>query len=111
MNLSPAALFVGVDGEAVRIDVDGTDLADRVGQVDTLLPAAGEASRVAWFGPDATDVAERRSEARDQKDVRSGPLSDVLVRATVLTGGDVRILPAGPADVPRQGIGALLRTG
>jgi hypothetical protein len=37
------------------------------------------------------------------------PLVDVLLRAALGTGADIRMVPAGTPDSPDDGVGALLR--
>ena len=69
-------------------------------------PADG---RTAWFGPDPGQVGASREdlEAMGVGDARQGRLADVLIRAALGTGADVRVVPGhgGPAE----GAGALLR--
>jgi len=97
-------------GRAVQ-GVRGTVAALARAQVRTLLlsPAALD-GRVAWFGPEATDVALRRDHLlRARAPARRAPLVDVAIRAALLTDADVIVLePAAPAG-PSEGIGALCR--
>jgi Bacterial archaeo-eukaryotic release factor family 2 len=82
------------------------------GRVGVLLlaPEPGPA-RPAWFGPSGTDVAaDPETLERAGVRPRRGRLVDVAVRAALLTGVEVRVLPS--ADIPRapsEGIGALCR--
>jgi hypothetical protein len=79
------------------------------GQVNTLVVTHDPADRrTAWFGPAPTEVSDRRRELPQTPATRA-PLTDVAVRAAVLTGADVRILPPGTPDAPARGIGALCR--
>jgi release factor family 2 len=79
------------------------------GQVNTLVVTHDPADRrTAWFGPAPTDVSDRRRELPQTPATRA-PLTDVAVRAAVLTGADVRVLPPGTPDAPARGIGALCR--
>jgi Bacterial archaeo-eukaryotic release factor family 2 len=97
-----------VEGRAATVEA----LAQ--GRVRVLLlapePEPGPA-RPAWFGPSGTDVAaDPETLERAGVRPRRGRLVDVAVRAALLTGVEVRILPA--ADIPRapsEGIGALCR--
>ncbi|AEH10062.1 MULTISPECIES: Vms1/Ankzf1 family peptidyl-tRNA hydrolase [Protofrankia] len=66
--------------------------------------------RVAWFGPDPADIAaEAGMLAGRVGRPTAGRLADVAVRAAWGTGAAVRVLPAGFADGPSEGLGALLR--
>jgi len=74
-------------------------------RVGTLLIAPRPLDpRVAWFGPEATDVAVRR-----RPGLRSGALLDVAVRAALLTDAEVVVLDPATAGTPVDGIGALCR--
>lgn len=81
------------------------------GRVATLLVSAvpEEPDAEAWMGLGPTEVQNS-----DQLDpiwpgARRGPLLDVAVRAAVLTGAQVRVLPQGSGFLPEQGLGALCR--
>jgi len=81
------------------------------GRVRTLLAAeAPDRVRTAWFGTEPTDVAVHRAEvpARDRPP-RYGPLTDVAIRAAILTDAQIRILPAGTPGSPASGIAAICR--
>jgi peptide subunit release factor 1 (eRF1) len=81
--------------------------------VDTLLvhddPGADpDEQRMAWFGPEPTQLALDRAdlEAMGVGEQRQARLVDVAVRAALATGADVRVVPA---SVVRDGVGAILR--
>lgn len=69
-------------------------------------PADG---RTAWYGPEPGHVATSRGdlEAMGVRDARQGRLADVLVRAALGTGADVRVVPEHGG--PSEGAGAILR--
>lgn len=97
-------------GHAVE-GAHATTVALARGQVGTLMVTHDPGDRrSAWYGPAPTDVSDRR-----QTLVRRGipavraPLTDVAVRAAILTGAEVRVLPQGTPGAPAQGIGALCR--
>ena len=79
--------------------------------VDVLLvaPDDPEDPRVAWFGPEPTQLATTAAEVKamgvDQP--AEGRLVDVAVRAALGTGADIRVVGAGAGL--EGGIGAILR--
>ncbi|MGP3966577.1 baeRF2 domain-containing protein [Streptomyces sp. 6N223] len=96
------------------------------GQLGTLVIVHDPADRrTAFFGPDPTDVSDRRRVlGRRAAVLTRAPLADVAVRAAVLTGAEVRVLApdlapetaadraletAAPEGVPAHGIGGLCR--
>jgi hypothetical protein len=94
---------------------DGPDAvieAVRKAQVEVLLIADDPGDeRTAWFGPDPVHVALRPEDLEPlgvgRDDLQEARLDDVLVRATLGTGGGIRVIPrnAGPKD----DVGAILR--
>ncbi|HEX2032346.1 MAG TPA: Vms1/Ankzf1 family peptidyl-tRNA hydrolase [Actinomycetota bacterium] len=92
------------DGPEATID------ALRRAQVEVLLLHDDpEDRRWAWFGPSPTDLSTDLDAIRAAgvATPREGRLVDVLVRAALGTGADVRIVPAEGG--PRDGVGAVLR--
>lgn len=86
----------------------------RQGQVDVLVvhddPAADDDHGTAWFDPGDPAVCalspdELRQVGRDP--LRSARLVDVAVRAALVTGASVRVVPEHGG--PEEGLGALLR--
>jgi hypothetical protein len=102
----------GPGGRAVE-GVSPTLQALAEGRVRVLLlaPDAGRAGRTAWFGPDGAQVAaDRETLERVGASTQQARLADIAVRATLLTGAHIRILPVtGLPGTPREGIGALCR--
>ncbi len=96
-----------VEGSAATID------ALAAGRVAALLvvPAEGD-PRTAWFGTGATDVFRDDASARESGElVRAGNLVDVAVRAALLSGAHVRVVPPDAPGRPAEGIGAVCRFG
>lgn len=99
----------GVDGVAATVE------ALQRAQVETLLLSDAlerdDAQAPLVYGADATAIAlSPRDLTRLGTDpVASAPQSDVLVRAALLTGADVRVVPATHPACPTDGVGALLR--
>jgi hypothetical protein len=89
----------------------GTLAALAVGRVATLLVApVPDDKRIAWFGGQPTEVAPAGEEAPPGWTERhSGPLTDVAVRAAMLTGADVRVVQPDTPNSPAEGIGGLCR--
>lgn len=84
----------------------------RQGRVETLLLTdARDAARTAWFGPEPVHIALAEQEIRDLgvETPEHGPLEELLVRAALGTGADVRLVGGGMEQSPAEGIGALLR--
>jgi hypothetical protein len=82
----------------------------RESRVDLLLVhETDDDARTACFAPEPTLVAETSSELEDlgALDIREGRAVDVAIRAALLTGADVRIVPSTPRLT--EGIGAVLR--
>jgi peptide subunit release factor 1 (eRF1) len=116
------ATFAEERGQADRA-ADGreaTVTALQSGQVRTLLltdPTGGgrvagdEEDDTLWYGPEPTMLATSK-QALDVMGVdepRQGPATDVLVRAAIGTGADVRLVPPEAAEAPTEGVGAILR--
>lgn len=94
------------DGAAATVQ------ALRMAQVGTLLLTdALEPGRTAWFGAAPTDVALARDELEGLgvEAVDGDVLPEVLLRAALGTGAEVRFLTGAPAEAPSAGVGALLR--
>lgn len=78
------------------------------GRVDTLLVADDPTDeRVAWYGPNT--LCAEIGETADDQWVASGRLTDVAVRAALLTGADVHVLSHQIAGALGDRIGALCR--
>jgi hypothetical protein len=86
-----------------------TALAER--RVTTLLVSAGLREHPsAWFAEPPRAVALNPAEVFEHhRAVRRGPLVDVAVRAALLAGADIRVLPPDAAGGPQEGLGALCR--
>lgn len=99
---SPGGL--AVDGEHATLDA----LAQ--GRVGTLLVVEEyDDSRTAWFGAAATDVQPIDQPPPAWPEPRQGPLTDVAVRAALLTKAEVRVLPPDAEDRPAEGLGGICR--
>jgi hypothetical protein len=74
--------------------------------VDTLLVVDEDVPRTAWFG-EGTLCSLRRP----GPDVPATPgrLSDVAVRAALLTDADICVIPRRNPDAPADGLGAICR--
>lgn len=79
------------------------------GRVATLFVSADAVAGKAWFGPAATDVVPVGAGYPVPPDARKGPLVDVAVRAAVLTGADVRVIPVGAGFWPMEGVAGICR--
>jgi peptide subunit release factor 1 (eRF1) len=82
------------------------------GQVDVLLLDPQQAQRRhAWCGPEPVQAAAQVKDlvAAGVADRRSAPLADVAVRAALAGDAQVRIVPAGTAELAPSGVGAVLR--
>lgn len=100
--------ILGADGVAATVQ------ALQRAQIETLLLSdalGGEDGAPLVFGAEGTalaltphDLSEAGSDPRG-----SAPLADVLVRAALLTGARVRVVPATHPGCPPDGVGALLR--
>jgi Bacterial archaeo-eukaryotic release factor family 2 len=82
------------------------------GRVAILLVDPAAAVGNVWFGAGATELyADHDQALLAPGAVESGPLARVAIRAALLSGAQVRILPAGAEPTPLDGIGALCRFG
>ncbi|MGH4030415.1 Vms1/Ankzf1 family peptidyl-tRNA hydrolase [Actinomycetota bacterium Odt1-20B] len=81
------------------------------GRLDTLVVTDHPRDhRTAWVGPAPTDVAPRhRTLLRKGVGASQAHLTDIAVRAALLTGSDVRVLTPRTPGAPAQGIGGLCR--
>ena len=81
-------------------------------QVETLLVRDDPTDeRSLWFGPEGVHLAmapEPLSEL-GVKAIQEGRLVDVLIRAALSTGSEIRILPTTAANGPTDNVGAILR--
>ena len=93
--------------------VQETIAALRIAQVGTLLltDAFDSAENTAWFGPEPSHIGLAKSEldSLGVREPQEAPLADVLLRAAIGTGAEVRILAGGVEQAPAAGVGALLR--
>ncbi|HSE10605.1 MAG TPA: Vms1/Ankzf1 family peptidyl-tRNA hydrolase [Nocardioidaceae bacterium] len=78
------------------------------GRVATLLIKGDEGMR-AWFNSSPTDIAPADEDAPVSPGARVGPLVDVAVRAALLTGAQVRVIPPDAGFGPSQGVGGICR--
>lgn len=94
----------GVDGP------EATLAALAEGKVGTLIVSAGSPyDDQAWFGEAPTQVHAAGDAGPTWPDPRSGPLVDVAVRAAVLTGAEVRVIPPDAGYGPERGVGGICR--
>lgn len=94
------------DGVTATID------ALRQSQVETLiLTDARDRSRTGWCGPDAAHLALSADELRDLgvDNPQEATLDELLVRAALGTGAEVRFVGGDMEQSPSEGVGALLR--
>ena len=91
--------------------VHATLAALALGRVATLLVSAdADASgEQAWMGPAPTEVQPTDQPEPPWAGARRGALVDVAVRAAILTGAQVRVIPAGSGFGPEQGVGGICR--
>jgi peptide subunit release factor 1 (eRF1) len=92
--------------------VTATVEALRKAQVETLVLSDNrDQSRTAFFGPDAVHVALTPQELLDLgvEQPWEALLDEVLVRAALGTGAEVRFVRGGMEQAPTDGVGALLR--
>lgn len=97
-------------GDRAAAGLAATLGALRESRVDLLLVhETDDDARTAYFGPEPTLAAETASELEvlGADDIREGRDVDVAIRAALLTGADVRIVPSTPRL--SEGIGAVLR--
>jgi hypothetical protein len=84
----------------------------RRAQVQTLiLTNTREADRTAFFGPDPTHVATTPEDLLDLgvEQPWEAPLDEILVRAALGSGADVRFVGGDLEQAPADGVGGLLR--
>ncbi len=81
------------------------------GYVTTLLVSGGlHEHPSAWFADPPDAVALNPAEVFEHhRAVRRGPLTDVAIRAALLAGADVCVLPPDTVGAPDEGLGALCR--
>ncbi|HEU4515472.1 MAG TPA: Vms1/Ankzf1 family peptidyl-tRNA hydrolase [Nocardioidaceae bacterium] len=80
------------------------------GRVATLFVAEDAAMGAkAWFGPAPTEVVPVGEGLPVPPEARKGRLVDVAVRAALLTGGEVRVIPAAAGFWPMEGVGGICR--
>ncbi|HLN78725.1 MAG TPA: Vms1/Ankzf1 family peptidyl-tRNA hydrolase [Nocardioidaceae bacterium] len=91
--------------------VHSTLAALALGRVATLLISAdADASgEQAWMGHAPTEVQPTDRPEPPWTGARRGALADVAVRAAILTGAQVRVIPAGAGFGPERGVGAICR--
>jgi len=97
-------------GPAVQ-GADATLDALSHGRVAELLVTPDAADeRTAWFGPGPADVrSAHRTPPATWPLARRGNLVDVAVRAALLTGAQVHVVPPGTPGGPDEGVGGLCR--
>jgi hypothetical protein len=76
-----------------------------------ILTDARDVNRSAFFGPDPAHLALTAQELLDLgvEQPWEAPLDEVLVRAALGTGADIRFVGGGIEQAPADGVGALLR--
>jgi phosphoglycolate phosphatase-like HAD superfamily hydrolase len=92
--------------------IDATIEALRKAQVETLiLTDARDVEATAFFGPEAVHIARTPEELFDLgvEQPWQAPLDEILVRAALGTGAEVRFVGGGMEQSPTDGVGALLR--
>jgi hypothetical protein len=91
--------------------VAGTDETLATGRVAVLLVTAGrDDDRTAWFGPEPAQILPTtRTPPPSWTRHDRGPLTDVAVRAALLTGAQVRVLDPDLPGAPAEGISGLCR--
>jgi hypothetical protein len=79
-------------------------------RVHTLLVADGpDDERIAWFGPDRLCATTPSAPPQTTSWEAAGRLVDIAVRAAVLTGAEINVIPASHSLAPGERIGALCR--
>lgn len=73
--------------------------------VDSPSPEEPEA----WFGEAPTEVHAAGDSGPTWPDPRTGRLTDVAVRAALLTGAQVRVIPPDAGFAPEDGVGGICR--
>lgn len=87
-----------------------TLLALNSGRVATLFVAEDAAMGAkAWFGPAPTEVVPVGEGLPVPPEARKGMLVDVAIRAAILTGAEVRVIPAAAGYWPMEGVGGICR--
>jgi peptide subunit release factor 1 (eRF1) len=84
----------------------------QMSQVQTLiLTDVRDGGRTLFFGPDATHLAETAQDLLDLgvEQPWEASADEVLLRAALGTGADVKFVAGGVEQAPREGVGALLR--
>jgi hypothetical protein len=96
---------LAVEGAAQTLNALAT------GRVATLVVSGdGRANDLAaWFGPAPTEVSPAEAGHPVAPDAHRGPLVDVTVRAALLTGAHVRVVPPAAGYGPSEGVGGLCR--
>src|SRR3954471_6342942 len=101
----------GQDDRAAE-GVAATVAALRMGQVGTLiLTDARDGERELFFGPDPSHLALTAQELLDLgvEQPWTATADEVLVRAALGTGAEVRFVTGGVEQAPAEGVGAILR--
>lgn len=101
---------LGTGGAAVE-GADETLAALAAGRVRVLLVSAGTPDQPrAWFGPGPTEVTLRPDLLRQAgQPANEAALTDVAIRAALLTDAEVRIIPTGQRASFPDGVAALCR--
>ncbi|HEV2070922.1 MAG TPA: Vms1/Ankzf1 family peptidyl-tRNA hydrolase [Acidimicrobiales bacterium] len=92
--------------------VPATVAALQRAQVETLLVQDDQSDdRSLWFGPEGVHLAMAPGPLTELNvtSPQEGRLVDVLIRASLAVGAEVRILPTTAADGPTDDVGAILR--
>jgi len=96
---------LAVEGAAQTLNALAT------GRIATLVVSGdGRANDLAaWFGPAPTEVSPAEAGHPVAPDAHRGSLVDVAVRAALLTGAHVRVVPPDAGYGPSEGVGGLCR--
>jgi hypothetical protein len=92
--------------------VEDVVAALRKAQVQTLLLTTDlDRSATLFFGADPMVLGTTREQvtALGAGEVQEGPLAEVLLRAALGSGAEVKVVPHEPATAPNGGVGAILR--
>lgn len=97
--------------DGLAVEGEGATLAALArGQVATLLVASDTEDRTAWFGAEPTQVQPvTLPEPEGWAQPATGPLVDVAIRAALLTGAHVLVLPPESPGAPADAIGGICR--
>jgi Bacterial archaeo-eukaryotic release factor family 2 len=108
--LAEFADHLGTGGTAVE-GADETLTALAAGRVRVLLLSADTPQQPrAWFGPGPTEVTLRPDLLQQAgRPAHEAALTDVAIRAALLTDAEVRIVPAGQRPSFSDGVAALCR--